>query len=331
MIPDAERTIKQTTPNGQPGWRLAGAWGWLLTVPLASAAGARITRLDETSSLLLLASGLTPLLWLPALVAFAIGLHARRPALTVLSGGVAALYLTWALPGLGVPEAATSGGARLRLFSANLRARNPDGAPIGGEIGAAQPDVLVLQELRPGMVDQLRRSGALDPYPYELVRPRSGAFGIGIWSRLPLTEASEVDVEGATMLRVTMIVAGRRVPLWAVHIVAPVGPNRDRWRRQLAWLGRVARQDRPLIVAGDLNATRWHRGLGKLLTDGLDDAHERRGRGWAATWPRDRWPLPPVMRLDHVLVSPEIGVLAVREGVGTGSDHRPIVADLVVR
>ena len=331
MIPDVRRTIEQTTPDGRPRWRLAGAGGWLLTVPLAAAAGARVTHLDESSSLLLLASGLTPLLWLPALVAFGIGLRARRPALTLLSGGVAALYLTWALPGLGVPEATASGSARLRLFSANLRIRNPDGASITAEIGAARPDVVILQELGPGMVDQLRRSGALDPYPYALARPRSGAFGIGIWSRLPLAEASEVEVEGATMLRVTLMVSGRRVPLWAVHTVAPIGPNRDRWRRQLAWLSRVARQDRPLIVAGDLNATRWHRGLGKLLADGLDDAHERRGRGWAATWPRDRWPLPPVMRLDHVLVSPEIGVLAVREGVGAGSDHRPIVADLVMR
>jgi endonuclease/exonuclease/phosphatase (EEP) superfamily protein YafD len=329
MFPDAKLT-KQILPHDRPKWRLAGFGGWLLIVPLASAAGARVARLDESSSLLLLASGLTPLLWLPALAAFTIGLCSRRPALTLVSGGVAALYLTWALSGLGVPKAAPSGAAGLRLFSANLQVGNPDLGPIAAEIGAAQPDVVVLQELGPGMVDQLRRSGVLDAYPYRLVRARPGAFGIGVWSRLPLMETREVQVEDVTMLRVAMTVGGLRVPLWAVHTVAPVGSNRDRWRRQLAWLGSVARQDRPLIVAGDLNATRWHRGLGKLLADGLDDAHERRGRGWAATWPRDRWPLPPVLRLDHVLVSSEIGVQAVREGIGVGSDHRPVLADLAV-
>jgi endonuclease/exonuclease/phosphatase (EEP) superfamily protein YafD len=37
------------------------------------------------------------------------------------------------------------------------------------------------------------------------------------------------------------------------------------------------------------------------------------------------------MRLDHVLVTPEVTVQSVREGVGRGSDHRPIIADLVLR
>ena len=276
MFPDA-RLTKRTPRHDRPRWRLARLGGWLLIIPLASAAGARVVRLDESSSLLVLASGLTPLLWLPALAAFTIGLRSRRPALTLLSGGVAALYLTWALSGLGLPKTAPSGAASLRLFSANLQAGNPDLGPIAAEIGAAQPDVVVLQELGPGMVDQLRRSGVLDAYPYSLVRAHSGAFGIGVYSQLPLMETSEVQVEDVTMLRVVMTVGGRRVPLWAVHTVAPVGPNRDRWRRQLAWLGNVARQDRPLIVAGDLNATRWHRGLDKLLADGLDDEEERVG------------------------------------------------------
>jgi hypothetical protein len=37
------------------------------------------------------------------------------------------------------------------------------------------------------------------------------------------------------------------------------------------------------------------------------------------------------MRLDHVLVSPDIGVRSVTEGHGQGSDHRPIIAELVFR
>jgi endonuclease/exonuclease/phosphatase (EEP) superfamily protein YafD len=41
------------------------------------------------------------------------------------------------------------------------------------------------------------------------------------------------------------------------------------------------------------------------------------------------FPLPPV-RLDHVLLSPELGCTAVREGEGRGSDHRPVIADLVL-
>jgi endonuclease/exonuclease/phosphatase family metal-dependent hydrolase len=36
------------------------------------------------------------------------------------------------------------------------------------------------------------------------------------------------------------------------------------------------------------------------------------------------------MRLDHVLVSAGVEVRSIREGLGQGSDHRPIIADLVL-
>ncbi|HET9290524.1 MAG TPA: hypothetical protein VFQ49_05525 [Actinomycetes bacterium] len=78
--------------------------------------------------------------------------------------------------------------------------------------------------------------------------------------------------------------------------VAPLGPDRQRWRRQLAWLARAVGGERDPGGGRRLNATRWHRGLSRLLALGLDDAHERRGRGWAATWRRDRRPLPPLLR-----------------------------------
>lgn len=98
-----------------------------------------------------------------------------------------------------------------------------------------------------------------------------------------------------------MLVGGRRLRLYAVHTVAPLGPDRDRWRRQLAWLARAVGGERdPVVVAGDLNATHWHRGLSRLL------------------------------RLDHVLVSPQVGVRAVWEGAGPGSDHLPVLADLAM-
>lgn len=318
---------------GLSGRQVACLGGWLVAGPLALSAAARLVHLDEKSSLLLLIDGLTPWLWLPALGSFAIGLSIRRPLLSVVSGAVAALYLVWTVPGLGLPPATprTGSAVQFRLFSANLNFHNADTRGIAKEISTVRPDVIVLQELSSRTAMGPSSSGVLDEYPYAVVRPREGAFGIGVWSRLPLVDAQAVNVAGVTMIRATLLVSGQALQLWAVHVVAPVGPDRDRWQRQLAWLGQAARDDQPLIMAGDFNATRWHRGLARLLADGMADAHERRGRGLAATWPRNRWPLPPLMRLDHVLVSREIGVRAVWEGSGLGSDHRPVVADLVVQ
>jgi endonuclease/exonuclease/phosphatase (EEP) superfamily protein YafD len=36
------------------------------------------------------------------------------------------------------------------------------------------------------------------------------------------------------------------------------------------------------------------------------------------------------MRLDHVLVSPGVDVQSIREGIGQGSDHRPVIAGLAL-
>jgi len=46
------------------------------------------------------------------------------------------------------------------------------------------------------------------------------------------------------------------------------------------------------------------------------------------TWPSDLRVLPPLARLDHVLVSDAITVVSVREGPGRGSDHLPLLAEL---
>jgi endonuclease/exonuclease/phosphatase (EEP) superfamily protein YafD len=329
-------TSKGTKNATSSTWRrLGGAGGWLLAGSLGSVSGARLAGLDESSGALLMADGLAPLLWVPAVASLAIGITTRRPVLASLSAGLAAVHLARALPGLGLtPTAHTAHAAQgttgLRLFTANLRYENPDSGPIAAEIREAKPDLVLLQELSPRSGDGIARSGVLDDYDYSVVRPSNGAFGMGVWSRLPLSDAQVTEVAESTMILVDVEVGGRPVALCAVHTVAPLGPARERWRRQLDWLAQVARRRRPLIMAGDFNATHWHRRLSRLLSSGLDDAHERAGRGWAATWPRNRAPLPPLMLLDHVLVSPSIGVQAVREGAGSGSDHRPVLVDLLV-
>jgi endonuclease/exonuclease/phosphatase (EEP) superfamily protein YafD len=309
--------------------------GWLIIAPLSISAAARAARLGESSSLLVLATGLTPLLGPPALVALGIGLWQRRWPLAALSAATAAAHLLSALSGLGEPVRAPSpAGAlpALRLFSANVYHANHDLGRIGQEIRATAPDLVALQEVDPDGAAGLQRSGVLARFPYAVTELRKSAFGIGLWSRLPIADSQVQDVHGMAVINATILVGSHRLQLYTVHTVAPLGDDRVRWQAQLKWVGEEIRQERgPLVVAGDFNATRYHPSFRRLLSERLGDAHEQRGRGWATTWPRDRWPLPPLMRLDHVLVSPDIGVRSVREGLGHGSDHRPIIAELVLR
>jgi endonuclease/exonuclease/phosphatase (EEP) superfamily protein YafD len=61
----------------------------------------------------------------------------------------------------------------------------------------------------------------------------------------------------------------------------------------------------------------------------MRDVHLALGRGLAVTWPNGTSIAPPIL-IDHVLVSREIAIASVREGRGAGSNHRPVIAELVL-
>lgn len=281
------------------------------------------------------AEAVTPVAYLPAYAALGLGLFSKQRVLAVLAGALIALHLSWTLPELrpARPVPAEAAGApRLRLFSANLLFDNVHMEGIAGEIRRARPDVVVLQELSPANLDALQKSGALEDFPFTLTTPKPNPTGSGVFSKLPFVAADSWNVFGMNNARITLEVGGRRLRLYDIHTNAPFGaPGAPRWEQQLASIrASVVRENDPLIVAGDFNATYGHRRFRDLLDAGLRDAHVERGRGFARTWPRDMALVPPLVRIDHVLVSKRVAVLSVSEGVGRGSDHRPVIADVAV-
>ena len=96
------------------------------------------------------------------------------------------------------------------------------------------------------------------------------------------------------------------------------------------WLGSPLRRD-PLILLGDLNATSAtvvYRTLAVKLTDARSLAVRRRGR--LATFPSAL----PMLRIDHVFVSPGIQVREMRVPATPlarqASDHLPLVLDFEI-
>lgn len=281
-----------------------------------------------------MAQAVTPLFLAPTLAALSLAVAGRQRALAVVAGALAAAQLVWAAPDLhpARPRPVDAGdGPRLRVFSANLLYVNGDMGGIAGELRAARPDVVALQEVSPLNLAGLEAAGVLDDYPYRLLAPRTDPFGSAILSRLPLADSELLLVAGLPLPRTTVLVGDRRVRLYDTHTRSPTGRGIGTWKAQMAELRRlVEAEGGPLVVAGDLNATSGHRPYRRLLGAGLRDAHVERGRWWAVTWPQNRWWTQPLARLDHVLISPEVAVVDVREGTGRGSDHRPVVADLAL-
>jgi endonuclease/exonuclease/phosphatase (EEP) superfamily protein YafD len=81
------------------------------------------------------------------------------------------------------------------------------------------------------------------------------------------------------------------------------------------------------VLLGDLNCTPWSPAFDRLLAAArLRDSG--RGRGLHPTW----FSAVPFVGLpiDHVLVGPGVGVRGRHVGPDIGSDHRPVIADLVL-
>jgi endonuclease/exonuclease/phosphatase (EEP) superfamily protein YafD len=229
---------------------------------------------------------------------------------------------------LPVTTATATTGDRLTIVSLNLLVNNPDKASAIAYLRQHDADVVVLLEVDDGWADAI---AALEPlYPYRVVEPHHDPFGLAVLSKLPLTEPRIVELAGGSPAIITGLPVGKAgCLLMAAHPLAPISADWSARRdAQLAAMGELARaESRPVIVAGDLNTTPWGYGFRKLAAPrGLRDSCL--GRGVQSTWHARHW--APRIPIDHVVVSPDIGVESRTVGPNVGSDHLPVEATLIV-
>ena len=247
----------------------------------------------------------------------------------------------------------------LRVMTFNVLEVNRATARLAAVVRDANPDVLVVQELTPYMATSLD-AAIRDDYPYRSLRPAGTSDGVGTWSRYPIVKTDGwTDLQSpARWQYVALAVHGRTVHVANLHLSAPevrwrrlpllpkpliVGQDTSERRAQVALLAPrlrgLAESGAPLVVAGDLNMTDQAPEYGRLLDAGLHDAYRAAGWGFGLTFPatpvayfaRHAVAARPVLALDHVLVSPQVGVAHIRVWPAAGgSDHRPLVADLVL-
>ena len=272
--------------------------------------------------------GLTPWLYLPVYVAVGFALQARKRILFGVSLALALVHVVTIWPDIKPPNRVSStakSSPRLRVFSSNLYFLNSDLSGIIEEIHAAEPDVVVLQEVTRAHRARLLR----DPDLADLTnRVFADTTDTMIMSRLPI-ESSEIWTKTSRWLaraRVTTQIGV--VEVVAVHTIAPTNrPSIARWQQMLRALHDLAEDhDKPILLVGDFNATVYHPRFDDLLDTGLTDAHSARGTGFTGTWPRDQ-SFPPLLRIDHALSSRELVPLHASYGTGRGSDHRPIFVE----
>ncbi|WP_188943077.1 endonuclease/exonuclease/phosphatase family protein [Nakamurella endophytica] len=312
---------------------MAVAAGWLAAAGMSVAAGARLWR-SQSEPVLIGLQGTVIWSLLPAYPLAVAALVGRRRALAAVAGALCVAHAGWTLAAVGWhgDRPAPAGTVQVRLVTANVLLDNPSVPALADDLLAARPDVLLLQEVTPQILDRLAGTPLWQALPYRVTDPLPGFHGSAILSRWPVLSGGAFDVAGFPMTQADIRTPAGPVHVVDVHAQAPLSHEAAaRWSAQFDRLARLPLPaGRPLVLAGDFNATLDHRPMQRLLAAGFRDAFAESGTGLGATWPEWSGPVPPLMRLDHVLVNDPVTVLSIRERTSPGSDHRRLEVELAV-
>jgi endonuclease/exonuclease/phosphatase (EEP) superfamily protein YafD len=242
----------------------------------------------------------------------------------------------------------------VRLMTYNIKSyranTNDEGYTLlAEEIAQHEPDVLVMQDAR-----DLPLRG-LPPEMKAVLKEHKHQYGFGqymVVSRHPLRGCAPGDISfrsrKSTYVHCVLQVNGSEADLVVAHFITPrEGLNAarneqlagiDDWKQNFAdrmeqstrLAADLVRVDRPVIVAGDLNAPEHSPVVRQLLDTGLRDAFSTAGEGYGYSVGHALRPHVSLLRIDHILVTPLIGVARCVTGGKEASEHRPVIADLVL-
>lgn len=214
----------------------------------------------------------------------------------------------------------------LRVVSFNVLFLNTRYADTVRWVQQTDPDIAFFPEVTPLWADGL--APLKSTLPHCIIHAQTHNFGFALYSKYPIVEQILMPspVLGMAMVKVTLDIHGERMIFVGVHPPSPLSAayskGRDNAYNDLAKL--LSHETRPVVMAGDFNATPWSHALAPLVQIGLRDT--MLGRGFSATWQRN---IPFVaIPIDQILLGGPIRTKARQTGPDLGSDHRPVVADL---
>ena len=285
---------------------------------------------DQGLRMLVLAAVLVPLLAVPLLVLLGVQLLLRRKRLAAVTAVLVALNVVWLVPRF-VPDSPQNGD-QLVVLQANLRFGLADPDAIVALVKERHVDVLATEELTEAAVQGLKRAGLERELGFSELAAFPAADGCGLWSRYPLDAlpafAARFQAPGAVVHTPNRDVVVRVLHPFPVTLWGGGGEFRRDYARLTRQVARLD-GDLPTVLAGDFNASVDNTELRRLMGDRFRDASEVAGSGVLRTWsPRLGW--PALLHLDHVLVDQHLDVRSTEVVHLPGSDHRGVLATLVL-
>ena len=245
-----------------------------------------------------------------------------------VAAAAAVLHLLALAPDLGSGRRPVPGhGVPVRVLVLNVHTESTSFAQVRALIDELRPDVVGLVEVDDRWIAGV--APAVASYAGRLEKPRADNFGVALYTRAPITGG--IEYLGAKLPSAvgTTVIGGAALAIVLTHPLPPVSASAEHeLERELEAVAVRARElPAPRVVMGDLNTTPWSRAFRRLASSRrLCDS--RAGFGIQSTFPV----AIPVMRIpiDHLLASCSIGVTDRRVERDVGSDHLPVVVELVV-
>ncbi|WP_029036678.1 endonuclease/exonuclease/phosphatase family protein [Salinimicrobium xinjiangense] len=221
------------------------------------------------------------------------------------------------------------------ILLSNVLIDNRESAELLKAVRDSDPDIFLAMEVDQWWVIELET--LKENYPFFMEEPNDQAYGMALYSKLPLKEKKVKYLKHKNVpsfhAKVEML-SGKTFMLHAVHPVAPM-PSEEYpdnvGEAEVALLkvgDLVASENVPSLVAGDFNDVSWSQ-TARLFEQSGDLRNVRIGRGlynsFDATSMVMRWPL------DHFFVTKEFFVADLKKLRKVGSDHFPVYAKFVMR
>jgi endonuclease/exonuclease/phosphatase (EEP) superfamily protein YafD len=216
---------------------------------------------------------------------------------------------------------------QIRVFQSNVDKYSNNYDRVISLARKEKPDLAVFLEV--GKTGAKKLEVLKDILPYSIAHQDVKIDGAAIYSKLPLLNTSIKSLGGGRKsILADVLIQKKLISVIAVHPSQALGKIyfEERNRQLVGIADYVAKVKNPLVV-GDFNVTMWSPYYKRFVsTAKLRNA--RKGFGILPSW-HTSYPLLSIP-IDHCFVRDNIKVLKIRIGRNVGSDHLPVITDLLI-
>ena len=220
----------------------------------------------------------------------------------------------------------------MRILSANLWYYNPWQNSAISNLWQQSADILVLQEIKPSLVNWLREYASREDFTLIEVATNEQMtlcifeqMTLCILSHFPVSNSEIIESKNFAKRPQIKVELDSGITIFGLHLMAPITFNKSALRnRQLEQLANLINQEKNSVIAiGDFNTDIKESAFQALMAQTNDCSHGRNHFPGRKSW----LSVLPLFAIDHLIFTKHFHLESFAMGDFSWSDHLPIIAD----